>query len=326
MEFSGTPQNKRNGMWVQVWVPLPDATASTTTEHQLVSADSNMMFDDSTTSSILPTGNTSPDCVPDYIPDYSSNSPESFIPSSYESSPQAALDSPFTMDDLPADHLHFPSPLDMPIDGELDLNLDFELDISIAGDMSLPPPTTTFPVSDPVNQFVDWTMTFDMPVSSTSPSTTGFASVSPSISSSHTPALLALSTPTFPSATASHALQSISPAPSQRPAAAPSHRCATCSKEYSKRYDLTKHEKKHIKPHRCHHMCSFRSADLRGLQRHMWTSHREIAERSGVPKQIERCEHPGCKYEGRLDNLTRHKKRHNKARVKKATDSPAGRR
>jgi len=293
-------QNQRNGMWVQVWVPLPDSTTTTTTEH---TATSNMVFDEFTTP-FLSRGNANPDFIPEL-----SNSTESFIPSPYKPSPQAALDSSFTLDDLANDPLLFPSPLNIPFDGDLDLSLG----LSIEEDMGGPAPDRALTESNCFDQFVDWNLN----TSSTSPSTTAFDSFSPSTTSSQTLAIPSLPTPTFLSSTLPFPpLQSVSPPPA-RPAAPTPYRCSTCSKVYFKRCELTKHKRKHIKPHRCQ-ICDFGSAELRGLQRHMWTSHREVAEQNGIPKQIAKCSHPGCSYEGRLDNLMRHMKRHEKAKTKRA--------
>ncbi|KAK3305258.1 uncharacterized protein B0T15DRAFT_397993 [Chaetomium strumarium] len=90
------------------------------------------------------------------------------------------------------------------------------------------------------------------------------------------------------------------------------HRCAetSCTKVFSRRSDLKKHERStHRQPFRCHLQgCGKGHADQRALHRHFWTRHREYAELHNIPSERAKCPH--CDYEGRGDNLKRHMKKH----------------
>ncbi|KAL1841525.1 hypothetical protein VTJ49DRAFT_6954 [Mycothermus thermophilus] len=83
----------------------------------------------------------------------------------------------------------------------------------------------------------------------------------------------------------------------------------TCHRTFPTRQDLRKHERTHRPSAPCP-VCPKRQLDNRALARHLWAQHPEEAKRLGVPSETARCPWPGCKYEGRRDNVKRHMKRH----------------
>ncbi|KAL2115409.1 hypothetical protein VTJ04DRAFT_9664 [Mycothermus thermophilus] len=83
----------------------------------------------------------------------------------------------------------------------------------------------------------------------------------------------------------------------------------TCHKTFSNRTELRKHERTHRPAAACP-ICPKRQLDNRALARHMWAQHPDEAKRLGVPSETARCPFPGCRYEGRRDNVKRHMKRH----------------
>ncbi|KAK4237000.1 zinc finger protein zas1 [Achaetomium macrosporum] len=142
----------------------------------------------------------------------------------------------------------------------------------------------------------------------------------PSIVDSESPADSAMgftsdtSSPLEPFSPASLPTAGTSPASSSPIAPAPRQvlHCleASCTKVFSRRSELKKHERStHRLPFRCHLPgCGKAHADQRALHRHFWTRHREYAELHHIPSERAKCPH--CEYEGRGDNLKRHMKKH----------------
>jgi hypothetical protein len=60
----------------------------------------------------------------------------------------------------------------------------------------------------------------------------------------------------------------------------------------------------HTKPRECP-ICQKGGAEMKDLNRHMWTHHPDEAWELGVPKEEAQCEK--CEYSGRKDNVKRHK-------------------
>ncbi|KAK3384137.1 hypothetical protein B0T24DRAFT_73503 [Lasiosphaeria ovina] len=82
----------------------------------------------------------------------------------------------------------------------------------------------------------------------------------------------------------------------------------SCARKFDKAADLRKHERSHRRPFRCD-ICDKGHLDKRGLARHIWTRHRNVAiERGAGPPEHARC--PECGKEGRRDNIARHMKLH----------------
>ncbi|TDZ47426.1 Zinc finger protein 500 [Colletotrichum trifolii] len=83
-----------------------------------------------------------------------------------------------------------------------------------------------------------------------------------------------------------------------------------CDKGYDKMHRLTKHMKKHSKPHKCEadpERCDESFADRKGWERHIRASHKSQMEANNV--RDENCKCPDCgKKFTRKDNFTRHRK------------------
>ncbi|KAL2265066.1 hypothetical protein VTJ83DRAFT_7576 [Remersonia thermophila] len=82
-----------------------------------------------------------------------------------------------------------------------------------------------------------------------------------------------------------------------------------CQRTFATRQDLRRHERTHRLSVACP-VCPKRQLDNRALARHLWAQHPEKARRLGVPSEVAKCPLPGCKYEGRRDNVKRHMKTH----------------
>ncbi|KAK4148561.1 zinc finger protein zas1 [Chaetomidium leptoderma] len=100
-----------------------------------------------------------------------------------------------------------------------------------------------------------------------------------------------------------------SASPAARPPTQLSCSEVSCTKVFSSKPDLRKHERKHRKPFQCpipH--CGKGHLDKRALGRHLWAKHPDHARHSNTPSERVKCPH--CDHEGRQDNVTRHMKRH----------------
>ncbi|KIH94260.1 hypothetical protein SPBR_06044 [Sporothrix brasiliensis 5110] len=85
----------------------------------------------------------------------------------------------------------------------------------------------------------------------------------------------------------------------------PSFRCRTCHRPYPSRSRLRKHEHTHTRPFACT-VCHKAHAAKKDLHRHLWSTHPEAAAAQGIPSPMRVCHVPGCGFESRQDNLTRH--------------------
>lgn len=86
-------------------------------------------------------------------------------------------------------------------------------------------------------------------------------------------------------------------------------KCTRCSKLFSNKEKLRKHSKTHTRRHACD-VCGEKyrgAADKKDLDRHYWTRHTSWARDHNIPREESTC--PNCTYEGRSDNVKRHKKR-----------------
>jgi len=84
--------------------------------------------------------------------------------------------------------------------------------------------------------------------------------------------------------------------------------CPYCPNVYSKQYKLNKHLKVHDKPSECG-LCQFKTAEVKDLNRHLWSHHRKHAASENIPNSEGVCGDCGQKCT-RSDNLMRHQKRH----------------
>jgi hypothetical protein len=71
------------------------------------------------------------------------------------------------------------------------------------------------------------------------------------------------------------------------------------------------HQRGHTRPEVCPHCRSrdgtpTRFADRKGLRRHIWAKHSDLAEGAAVPTVMRQCPAPECSYVGREDNVSRH--------------------
>ncbi|KAH8760949.1 hypothetical protein F5882DRAFT_523089 [Hyaloscypha sp. PMI_1271] len=82
-------------------------------------------------------------------------------------------------------------------------------------------------------------------------------------------------------------------------------RCEYCGREFSKQYELTKHERNHTKPLSCE-ICHERKAQRKDLDRHYRTEHPSYAQSHNIPEISKKCEDCGLK--ARSDNLKRHQR------------------
>lgn len=258
--------------------------------------------------------NLSPKIYPD--PAYSqgssspglpSNTPEPADISHYEVSPSIPIDNIFFGE------IAFPHPdLEPP---NVPLPADEAAFNALLAEVVSPSSSESF------DDLVDWSGTSTS--GSSPPLVENYLSPSPitfpTLSADNSPSAILMSAPAglAPAAPLPPLQPSSPPTMHHRPTAP--HTCpeAGCGKGFYKKCELRKHSQQHSKPHRCSLCDAFCSAELRGLQRHYWTSHREWAERNEIPRQIGKCDFPGCKYEGRLDNVSRHMRRHSKDRDKR---------
>ncbi|KAK3689314.1 hypothetical protein B0T22DRAFT_536257 [Podospora appendiculata] len=85
-----------------------------------------------------------------------------------------------------------------------------------------------------------------------------------------------------------------------------------CNKAYELQYKLTKHQNNHTRPRTCDYCPpgGYKGgAEMKDLNRHIWTFHPTQAKALGTPKDEDEC--PNCDYKGRSDNVKRHRKKHN---------------
>ncbi|KAL2134938.1 hypothetical protein VTI74DRAFT_10345 [Chaetomium olivicolor] len=157
------------------------------------------------------------------------------------------------------------------------------LDPSIpAQGITLPTPSTT----SPANSVYDG---LDLINNSSSPLTPA------------TPALVP-STGTTPETTTS---------PSQAPIQLLHCSLPSCTKTFTARAALRKHERTHRPSFPCPIAgCGKGHQDKRALNRHLCAKHPEYAQQVGTPSERSQC--PYCEYQGRGDNVVRHMKRHAK--------------
>jgi len=122
-----------------------------------------------------------------------------------------------------------------------------------------------------------------------------FTPATPATVSNHLPTHLDHSTPNPTRRLANTSPQSFE---SAQPPQIHSFPCPSCPKVYSKKYKLTKHQKRHAPPCKCpHHPCTQAFSETRDLQRHINAKH--------IRTQIFSCGECGKEFP-RNDNMTRH--------------------
>ncbi|KAH6616118.1 hypothetical protein B0J18DRAFT_296561 [Chaetomium sp. MPI-SDFR-AT-0129] len=82
-----------------------------------------------------------------------------------------------------------------------------------------------------------------------------------------------------------------------------------CTRGFNRQCDLDKHKNNHLYPRQCQY-CPESKAEMKDLNRHMWTHHPDDARALKIPKEEDTCN--VCGYSGRTDNVKRHreKKKH----------------
>jgi hypothetical protein len=114
--------------------------------------------------------------------------------------------------------------------------------------------------------------------------------------------------PLIPQQPARHSRATAAPDPSPGSAILSTYQCILSLSHPHNAADLSracsKHINNHIKPRECP-ICHKGGAEMKDLNRHMWTHHPDEAWTLGVPREEAQCEI--CEYSGRKDNVKRHK-------------------
>ncbi|KAL0935508.1 uncharacterized protein CTRU02_210099 [Colletotrichum truncatum] len=91
------------------------------------------------------------------------------------------------------------------------------------------------------------------------------------------------------------------------------YRCTTdnCTKTFRKEAQLKQHQRVHRKALVCpicraERHTEHKFAQVRDLERHLQARHPEVAQKANVRSEIRECPHPGCDYQSRRDNVSRH--------------------